>query len=79
MTTKETILLAAFLQLVALAAYIMTIREAWRVAAENIRKWQVALQAYSYEKAAHEATKQDLLAERREHGTEARNVDVMTI
>lgn len=79
MTTKETILLAAFLQLVALAAYIMTLREAWRVAAENFRKWQVALQAYGDEKEAHNATKLDLLAERREHGTEARNVDARTI
>ena len=65
MTTKETILLAAFLQLVALAAYIMTLREAWRVAAENFRKWQVALQAYGDEKAAHAKTNARLVQAQR--------------
>jgi len=31
------------------------------------------------EQEAHESTKRDLLAERSEHGTEARNVDARTI
>lgn len=65
MTTKETILLAAFLQLVTLACCFMAIREAWKAASENFRKWQVALQAYSDEKAAHAKTNSRLVQAQR--------------
>ena len=65
MTTKETILLAAFLQLVTLACCFMAIRDEWRVAAENFRKWQVALQAYSDEKEAHAKTNARLVQAQR--------------
>lgn len=37
------------------------------------------LQQLNEEREAHEFTKRDLLAERSEHGTEARNVDARTI
>lgn len=56
MNTVEIILLAVVLQLVTLACCLMAIREAWQKAAENFRKWQLALQAYSDEKAAHSKT-----------------------
>lgn len=67
MNTTEIILLAAFLQLVTLACCFMAIREAWLVAAENFRKWQVALQAYRHEKEAHAKTNARLIEEMRLH------------
>lgn len=51
-------------------------REAHRNEILCSRHW---LQQLNDEREAHESIKLDLLAERREHGTEARNVDVRTI
>lgn len=79
MSVSEVILIAVTLQLVTLGCGLMAIREAWKRAAVNFRMWQAALHAYSEEKASHDATKRDLLAERREHGTEARNVDARDV
>ena len=58
------------LQLVTLATCFMAIRDAWRAAAENFRKWQVALQAYGDEKAAHAKTNARLIEAQRMHKEE---------
>lgn len=79
MNITEVILIAAALQLVTMGCALIAIGEAWKRASVNFRMWQAALYAYSEEKAAHNATKRDLLEERLEHGTEARNVDARTI
>lgn len=70
MNTVEIILLAVVLQLVTLACCLMAIREAWQKAAENFRKWQLALQAYGDEKAAHAKTHARLIEVQRTYKEE---------
>ena len=67
MSNAEIILLAVVLQLVTLFSCFMAVREAWRVAAENLRKWHVALAAYSDERKAHAKTNERLINEQRLH------------